>query len=226
MKEQQTICVSKETGICIFLAILSFFGFFAECIQALIECKTYGLDVVQFTQEQYLMHWKILIPIWFIISVVVVYLSRKNCHYDVFASYSVPHKWQIICGIAIPILFVIIWSCFNEGPGFYKFYKNFPFKMFVYQYVYYVFEMLLAGLIICLSQIAIDNICEKATNIPWGGLILGLSWGLLHYFTKGSALIAIFSFVIAILFGVVFNWVGKDLKKAWPLMYLVFVSIG
>ena len=142
-----------------------------------------------------------------------------------FESHSVRHKWQMILGIALPILLAVLWSCLNGGPGFYKYYTIFPIKMFVYQYVYYIFEMLLAGLIISLSQKAFDGILGKSSNIPWGGLVLGLSWGLIHYLTKGSLFFALFAFVIAIIFGVIFNLVGKDLKKTWPLMYLVFVNI-
>ena len=86
--------------------------------------------------------------------------------------------------------------------------------------------MLLSGLIISLSQQAITDSSGKRNMFPWGGLVLGLTWGLGHYITKGDVSIALIAFVIAIFFGLIFNLTGKDLKKAWPLMYLVFACIG
>jgi len=214
---------SKEDRKLGLLALLAFFGLCLEAVQCLVEKRIYGVDITQFAQDQFIRHWQIVIPIWFLVSILVILLSKKKCNYNVFESHPVRRKWQLVCGIAIPVLFAVLWSCLNGGPGFYRFYTAFPAKMFVYQYIYYVFEMLLAGLIISLSQKANDNMLGKASRFPWGGLVLGLSWGLMHYFTKGGVFIAVFAFVIAVFFGVVFNWVGKDLKKAWPLMYLVFV---
>lgn len=219
--------ISKNTRNCFLLAVLSFLGLCIEFIPTLIEQKNYGVEIAQFTQDQSIGHWQIIIPIWFAVSVLVICLSKFKCRHNVFESHPVRRKWQMVCGIGIPVLLVVLLSFLNgEGLGFYRFYKAFPAKMFVYQYIYYIFEMLLAGLIISLSQKAFDSIWEKASGFPWGGLMLGLSWGLTHFFTKEmNVFIAVFAFFIAIFFGVVFNWVGKDLKKAWPLMYLVFVSI-
>ena len=85
--------------------------------------------------------------------------------------------------------------------------------------------MLLAGLIICFSQKAVDAVFCQPKQFPWGGVVLGLTWGLLHYFTKGSAAVTIIAFVLAIFFGIMFNWLGKDLRKTLPLMYMMFVCL-
>ena len=156
---------------------------------------------------------------------MVIYQSKKKCQFNVFKPQSVSKKWQMICGITLPLLFVVGWSFLNGSPGFYRLYNSFPHNMFALQYTYYVFEMLLAGLIISFSQKVFDNVKKKDCRMPWGGLILGLSWGLGHYITKGNLFVALFAFVVAIFFGLIYNWLGKDLKKTWPLMFLVFVCL-
>lgn len=161
---------SKEDRKLGLLALLAFFGLSLEAVQCLVEKRIYGVDIAQFTQDQYVRHWQIIIPIWFLVSILVILLSKKKCNYNVFESHPVRRKWQLVCGIAIPVLFAVLWSCLNGGPGFYRVYRAFPVKMFVYQYIYYVFEMLLAGLIISLSQKAIDNMLGKVSRFPWADL--------------------------------------------------------
>ena len=127
--------------------------------------------------------------------------------------------WQII----IPVWLL---SIISGGPGFVRTFKAASLTFFTLQYVYYLLEMLLSGLIISLSQQAITVFSGKQNMFPWGGLILGLTWGLGHYITKGDVFIALIAFVLAIFFGLIYNLTGRDLKKAWPLMYLVFACFG
>ena len=113
-----------------------------------------------------------------------------------------------------------------KTEGFVRTFKVASLTFFTLQYVYYLLEMLLSGLIISLSQQAITDYSGKQSMFPWGGLVLGLTWGLGHYVSKGDIYMAVIAFVLAIFFGLIYNLTGRDLKKAWPLMYLVFACIG
>lgn len=84
--------------------------------------------------------------------------------------------------------------------------------------------MLLASLIICLSQKVVDNVRKKDCQFPWGGVILGLSWGLIHILSKNLST-GLTAFVTGIFFGLIHNWLGKDLKWTWPVLFLTFASL-
>lgn len=207
------------------LTLLAFIGLCLEILLASLEKHLYGTDIAGFSEMQYIRHWLITSALWAIVSFWAVFLSKRLFEFNVFESHTVSSRLQLVLGLSLPLVFAVVWSILNGGPGIVRFYKNSSIAMFIWQYIYYVFEMLLAGLIICLSQRSFDSRTGKPSQIPWGGLMLGLSWGLLHYFTKSSAVVAAIAFILAILFGMVFNWLGKDLKKTLPLMYLMFVCL-
>ena len=215
----------KNVGF-ILLALLAFLGLCAEFILMLIEQHVNGMDIAQWSVSQLIQHWQIIIPVWLIVSVVVILLSKILCSFNVFEPHSTPSGWQLILGIVLPVIFAVVVSIIGGGPGFVRTFKAASLTFFTLQNIYYLLEMLLSGLIISLSQQAITDSSGKRNMFPWGGLVLGLTWGLGHYITKGDVSIALIAFVIAIFFGLIFNLTGKDLKKAWPLMYLVFACFG
>ena len=72
--------------------------------------------------------------------------------------------------------------------------------LFIFQYIYYVFETLLFTLILVFAQLAFET-WFKNRKIPYGGIVMGLTWGLAHIFTKGSLLIGLEGVAIGLLFG-------------------------
>lgn len=210
----------------ILLALLAFLGLCAEFVLMLIERHINGIDIAQFSVSQLIQHWQIIIPVWLIVSILVILLSKRLCSFNVFEPHSTPSGWQLILGVVLPVIFAVVLSIINGGPGFVRTFKAASSTFFTLQYVYYLFEMLLSGLIISLSQQAITAISGKRNMFPWGGLVLGITWGLGHYITKGDVFIALIAFVLAIFFGLIYNLTGRDLRKAWPLMFLVFACFG
>ena len=94
--------------------------------------------------------------------------------------------------------------------------------MFVFQCIYYIAEAFLISLVIVYAQKA----CETWFNndkIPFGGIILGLTWGMAHTISKGSLLIGILSALGGFLFGAAYVFVNKDYKKAFPIIVLLFI---
>ena len=210
----------------ILLALLAFLGLCAEFVLMHIEQHINGIDIAQFSVSQLIQHWQIIIPVWLIVSILVILLSKRLCSFNVFEPHSTPSGWQLILGVVLPVIFAVALSIISGGPGFVRTFKAASSTFFTLQYVYYLLEMLLSGLIISLSQQAITAISGKRNMFPWGGLVLGITWGLGHYITKGDVFIALIAFVLAIFFGLIYNLTGRDLRKAWPLMYLVFACFG
>ncbi len=64
----------------------------------------------------------------------------------------------------------------------------------MFQYIYYLAEGFLISLVIVYGQKAFEK-WFKNDKIPYGGIVLGLIWGLFHILTKGSVLVGIFSAV-------------------------------
>lgn len=94
--------------------------------------------------------------------------------------------------------------------------------LFIFQYIYYVFETLLFTRILVLAQLAFET-WFKNRKIPYGGIVLCLTWGLGHAFTKGSLLIGLEGIVIGLLFGSLYLLLNRNLKGTLVLLFLLFV---
>ena len=76
---------------------------------------------------------------------------------------------------------------------------------FTFQYIYYLFEVVLFMLIIVYGQKAFE-VWFKKVNIPYGGIVVALTWGMGHWFTKGSLAAGLYTAVGGFCFGVVYCW--------------------
>ncbi|MBR6027458.1 MAG: hypothetical protein IKP40_00055 [Clostridia bacterium] len=101
-----------------------------------------------------------------------------------------------------------------------EFHANGPAR-FVFQYIYYCFEVTLVLLIIIFGQEAFER-WFHLRHIPYGGLLAAVTWGAAHFFTKGSST-GIGIMISAIAYGCVYLLVNRDLRRAWPLIWLMFV---
>ena len=59
-------------------------------------------------------------------------------------------------------------------------------------------------------------------NIPYGGIIVALTWGVGHFFTK-DVLTGIITMLSGLAFGSVYLLVNRDIKKAYVILWLIFV---
>ena len=60
-------------------------------------------------------------------------------------------------------------------------------------------------------------------KIPYGGIVCGLTWGLGHILSKGGLLIGLHGLLWGILLGTAYLVVNKDIRKAWAVLFLMFV---
>lgn len=92
---------------------------------------------------------------------------------------------------------------------------------FLIQYIYYAFESLLMVLIIAHGQKAFDN-WFAIKYIPFGGILLAVTWGLIHIFTQGVAT-GIYAIIQAILYGSIYIILNKDYKFTYMAIALMFM---
>ena len=112
----------KNVGF-ILLALLAFLGLCAEFVLMLIEQHVNGMDIAQWSVSQMIQHWQIIIPVWLIVSFVVILLSKRLCSFNVFEPHSTPSGWQLILGIVLPVIFAVVVSIISGGPGFVRTFK-------------------------------------------------------------------------------------------------------
>lgn len=205
------------------LVLFAFAGLGIESIYAfLLEPIIYGHQMADWNVLQYIIHWIITCITWGIITYLIVDVSKRSYGFDIFKTEGKIKMWQWLC----VILCVIFSLCVSylDWNGF-KVVKEFQYNgllKFVFQYIYYVFETALFTLILVYGQKAFE-VWFKKKNIPYGGIILALTWGLAHIFTQGSISVGLLSALGGFTYGVVYLLVNRDIRKTFPILLIMFI---
>ena len=144
-----------------------------------IEVIFLHVDIQNYTMQQRSIHCIIMVFMWAFFIGVLLLFSRKHYHFpergnkrDKISSKS----WivTLACFIGCKIMTFIDWHTLKivgEAQGKTIF-------QFCAQYLYYIFEVMLVILIIIFGQKEIESLLQKESPIPFGGIILAMTWGL------------------------------------------------
>ncbi|SDB50536.1 hypothetical protein SAMN02910298_02558 [Pseudobutyrivibrio sp. YE44] len=196
-------------------------AFMIELILVFIEEKM-GLTYAEFTVSQNITHWLITIALWVVAGILVIRYAKKSTGFDIWEQRTKLKGWQYVA-ILVSIA-VITFAQYLDWGGFKVSleWQRLGAVKFIFQYIYYLAESFLISLVIIYGQLA----CEKwfkNEKIPYGGIILGLTWGLGHILSKGSVLAGIFTGLSGVLFGAAYLFTNRDYRKAYPLIALLFI---
>lgn len=204
------------------LGLYAFAGLGMEVIYAyLLEPAVYGVTMENFSSIQMIAHWILTCATWGLFALVLIKKSEKKYGFPLLEKGKPvnPARWCLCLAlIAIALTAdVIDWGGFKI---YLEFLRRGP-LLFVFQYLYYAFETMLFLLIIIFGQKALELWTGK-TNIPYGGIICGLTWGLAHAFTK-DPLTGILGLVLGFGMGSVYLLMNKDMKKAYLALFVMFI---
>ena len=206
----------------LYLALYAFAGIGLELILVGIIEPIFGVSLETYTTLQNIIHWIVICIIWLFVGILLITLAKKKYNFNLWEQRSKLKGWQYL-GIII-CLVVSIASHYLDWGGFKPLleFQRLGALKFIFQYIYYFFEAFLISLIIIFGQKA----CEKWFKnevIPYGGIVLALTWGLMHIVSKGSISVGLLSAFGGFLYGAAYLIVGKDYRKALPLMSLMFI---
>ena len=204
------------------LSFLAFFGLGLEALIAfVIEPLIYGIEMNEWNTTQTILHWIFTCVVWILMGVLLLVLSKKMS-YEPLSERS---PFKLLPTIIAVLLFVgMLVISYLDSKGF-KVIKEFQYNgpaRFVFQYLYYVVETCLVVLVIVFAQRA-GELWFKNKLIPYGGIFVALTWGLVHALTQGSLSSGIISALAGLIFGVMYLLMGKDLRKAFPIICLAFI---
>ncbi len=101
-------------------------------------------------------------------------------------------------------------------------YQNAGLIGFIAQHIYYFAEVIIVATLIVLFQKACETWFKKS-NIPYGGIIAAVTWGLIHILTQNSITVGL----LAALYGVGFGSMYLILKRNFLLtvlfLFLMFI---
>lgn len=214
---------NKTTGMdYLYLALYAFAGIGLELVLVGLIEPLFGVSLETYTTAQNIIHWVVICIIWFFVGIFLIKLAKKKYGFDLWENTCKLRGRQYV-GIAF-CLILSVSSHYMDWGGLkpYLELQQLGTLKFIFQYIYYLFEAFLISLIIIFGQ----KSCEKWFKneaIPYGGIVLAFTWGLMHIVSKGSVAVGLLSAFGGFLYGSAYLIVGKDYKKALPLMCLMFM---
>ena len=204
------------------LGLYAFGGLGMEVLYAyLLEPVLYGGPMQEWSSIQTIMHWILTCITWGIFAAVLIGKSERKYDYPLLKKGDKMTLTRVVlCLIFIAAAFWLDYVAWG-GCKVYLEYVGKGLLLFVFQYIYYVFETMLFLLIVVFGQKACETWFHRE-NFPFGGVICGLTWGLAHMFTK-DILTGILGLLLGVALGSVYLIVNRDLRKAYIVMFLMFV---
>jgi hypothetical protein len=219
--------VSRKTGIRFLeYALIAFAGLGIEVLLwFVLEPVIYGCQPGEWSTLQNICHWILTCICWGAVFFFLSKNAKKECGYDLFAQQEKVKSWQwAVVAVLFALKLAYSWYDWNGSKVVREFCANGWLK-FIFQYIYYVFEIGLVYLIIAFGQKAFEAWFHQGarTMIPYGGLLAGLTWGLAHILTKGSLTGGLALLLISVVYGLTWLLLSRDIRKAFPVLYLMFV---
>lgn len=180
MKNQNKVKGSDFLG----LGLYAFAGLGMEVIYAyLLEPALYGVPMENFSAGQTICHWILTCITWGIFAWVLIRKAEGKYQFPILEKGSAMPAWQWgVCILAVALAFAVDYADWGGFKVYLEYVRRGP-LLFIFQYIYYLFETMLFLLIIVFGQKACE-VWFKRTNIPYGGIICGLTWGLPMFLRK------------------------------------------
>ena len=190
-----------------------------------LEPMIYGHEMNQFTTGQSVLHWTVTCITWLIVIFLILRYAKNKLDFDIMSNRGKVKPIGWLLGILIIVLITVL-NCVDTGTvQNLKIIREF-FKLgllkFVFQHIYYLVEIGLVTLIVVFGQIAMEKWFKKE-NVPYGGIVVGLTWGLVHWLTKNSLLMGLEGLVIGFLFGSVYLFMKRDIRKTYMILAIAFI---
>ena len=129
-------------------------------------------------------------------------------------------QWILIVA-GVVICLISTWIDWSGSKVLKEFAKRGP-LLFTFQYVYYLFEVLLVLLIIIFGQMAFEK-WTGSNKIPFGGILVALTWGLGHWMTKGTLGTGLYTAFGGFVFGSAYILTNRNLKLSYLLLCIMFI---
>lgn len=214
----------KSSWDYLWYALYAFAGLGMEIVlSGLLEPILFGgISSSDYSAIQRIVHWLLTSLCWGIIAMFLVRNAKKKLSLDVISKMKPTKKGMVISSVLV--LICITLNAFDWGTL--KVIGEFQKKgilLFIFQYIYYLFEVVLVFLIVVFGQKFFETLTKRNSLIPWGGLVLCCTWGAVHILTKGSISNGIGVMIFAFLYGIIYLLLNRNSRYAYWAMVIAFI---
>lgn len=176
----------------------------------------------EYTTVERIVHWLLTSLCWGIMILLLARFSKTKLQFDLICS-QIPRRTSILVAAVLVIVCVTLNATDWETVKIVgEFTKKGPI-LFVFQYIYYLFEVGLVFLIVAFGQQFAESLLGRESRIPFGGILLCCTWGAIHIMSQGSLYTGLGVMVFALLFGAIYLLLSRNTKYSYLAMALAFM---
>ncbi len=207
----------------LWLALTAFGGLGLEAVYAyMLEPMVYGGEMQSWNTWQIILHWTITCTTWGMVAWYTVRSAKKNYGFDLFEKSGPVRLWQWAAAIGCAAVCLSSTYIDWHGSKLLLEFERLGALKFTFQYIYYLFEVVMFMLIIVYGQKAFE-IWFKQSNIPYGGIVVALTWGMAHWLSKGTMAAGLYSAFGGFCFGAVYLLLNRKIKWTYAALCVMFI---
>lgn len=179
-------------------------------------------NVSEYGTMQNIIHWILTIICWAIMIVFLIKGAQNKLDFNVLNSSKISVR-----GVLISLILVTACILLNAYDwGTLKIIGEFrkkEFVEFIFQYIYYIFEIGLVFLIVAFGQKFGETLLNRKSNIPFGGIVLCCTWGAIHILTQGSITVGLGVMIYSIAYGMIYMVLNRNAKFSFLALLAAFI---
>lgn len=201
------------------LGLYAFAGFGLEVVLSMLLPMILGVKGSEYTLVHHCIHWTLTCILWGAMALLLIKLSRRKYAFDVMKLNEKPDSRRWLLAVVVSVVAIIVTTAAWGGFKPVQEYKGIV--SFMFQNIYYLFEAALILLTIAFGQKFGETLFHK-TSLPYGGLLLALTWGLIHILLQGT-MTGVYAVFMSLLYGMVYILLHKNIRYSYVMIAIIFV---
>lgn len=211
----------KKVGASDYLALglYAFAGFGLEVVLSMFLPSIFGVESSEYTLIHHCIHWVLTCILWGSMALFLIRLSKKKYSFDIMKLNEMPNSKGWLLAVVVSVIAIIVttfvWGGFKPVQEYNGIVKS------IFQNIYYLFEAALILLTIAFGQKFGETLLKRG-SLPYGGIFLALTWGLIHILLQGTQT-GVYAFFMSILYGTVYILLKKNIRYSYIMIAIIFI---
>lgn len=201
----------------LYYGLYSFAGFGMEILLGMAENMLVPEKDVFFS----CLHWVLTCILWGTVAYLLVRNSAKKLDYALLDDKEKAAKGKVLAVVLLMVVAIIGKYMLIGGFKIVQEVTSLGAVQSVFQYIYYLFETALILLTIVFGQRFFENLTSNKV-IPFGGIFLGCTWGLVHILTQDFKT-GMYALVSAVVYGIIYVLLNKNIRWSYLLILILFI---
>ena len=218
-KQRKLVKKQRENTASDFLGyvLYAFGGIGLELLLLKDEEGLHHLTFAAWGSAEHILHWCLTCVVWGMTGWLLARQLPAQCEEP--TQLSPARKVSILFFMVLSIVLTsVVWGGFKPAVEF----SALGPVQFLFQYLYYATEVFLMVLMIAHGQRAFEVWKGKDSQLPFGGMFLALTWGMMHLLTQNVST-GIYAVAQALIYGEVYLLARKDRRISYLAILWMFM---